>query len=323
MQEAGQVQKGNTTEEVPVSLWERRERGGLYYTRSRKVAGRAVREYVGNGPLAELEAKTDALKRLRREEEAKTWREEQESLESLDQAAEELNEAAEILTRAALLAAGYRQHNRGEWRRNVDQKRPKTEEQGLIVPAEKVSTPIKVEEVSRSSEELLNELRPLVAQAREGDEEASHRIRGILEETPKLAQTVLNTAAKKAERILLKRTSGNDILLREALSLQLEAMRKEIAGPDPTPLERLLAERVAACRLQLQQADVSYASRLGKLTIAQSEYHQRRLDRLHRRYLSAIRALVQVRKLLKPTVTQINVAEQQVNVAAEHLRVDS
>jgi hypothetical protein len=34
-----------------VSPWERRERGGLYYTRSRKEGGRVIREYVGGGIL--------------------------------------------------------------------------------------------------------------------------------------------------------------------------------------------------------------------------------------------------------------------------------
>ena len=37
-------------------------------------------------------------------------------------------------------------------------------------------------------------------------------------------------------------------------------------------------------------------------------------DRAHRRYLSAIRTLAQVRRLLTPAV-QINVGENQVNVA--------
>jgi hypothetical protein len=100
-----------------LSPWEKRERGGLYYTRSRKEGGRVIREYIGGGPLGELAAKTDALKRLRREEEAKAWREERESLEALDQSVEEQYEAAEILARAILLAAGYHQHNRGKWRK--------------------------------------------------------------------------------------------------------------------------------------------------------------------------------------------------------------
>ena len=43
-----------------MSPWEKRERGGLYYTRSRKVHGRVVREYVGGDALGELAALMDA-----------------------------------------------------------------------------------------------------------------------------------------------------------------------------------------------------------------------------------------------------------------------
>ena len=103
-----------------MSPWERRERGGLYYTRSRKVNGRVVREYVGGGLLGEIAARMDAEVRLRREEEAAAWREERERLEELAGLVDELCEAVETVTRATLLAAGFRQHNRGEWRRRRD-----------------------------------------------------------------------------------------------------------------------------------------------------------------------------------------------------------
>ncbi len=99
-----------------MSPWESRKRGGLYYTRSPKEGGRVVREYVGTGPLAELAAQYDTLDRLRREEEARVWREERERLEALDAETRELNDLADLLTHASLLEAGYRQHNRGEWR---------------------------------------------------------------------------------------------------------------------------------------------------------------------------------------------------------------
>jgi hypothetical protein len=50
------------------------------------------------------------------------------------------------------------------------------------------------------------------------------------------------------------------------------------------------------------------------LTIPQAEHHQKRLDRAHRRHLSAIRELAQMRKLLKETtITQINIADKQIN----------
>ena len=100
-----------------MSPWENRERGGRYYTRSRKVDGRVVREYVGAGPLAELAARADSLERERREGEAEARRAEEERLDALEAPVEALCEAAELLARAALVAAGYHRHKRGEWRR--------------------------------------------------------------------------------------------------------------------------------------------------------------------------------------------------------------
>ena len=115
--ETGQAREGNTTTADVVSPWERRERGGLYYTRSRKVNGRVVREYVGGGLLGQLAARMDAEERRRREEERASRRDERERIEALEAPVAELCEAAEILARATLVAGGYRQHNRGEWRK--------------------------------------------------------------------------------------------------------------------------------------------------------------------------------------------------------------
>ena len=105
-----------------MSPWERRDRGGLYYTRSRKVNGWVVREYVGTGPLAELTAELDAEERRRREEEQARRREERERLDALVAPVEELCEAAEVIARAALIASGYHRHNRGEWRKRREQR---------------------------------------------------------------------------------------------------------------------------------------------------------------------------------------------------------
>ena len=101
-----------------MSPWETRERGGRYYTRSRKADGRVIREYVGAGPVAEIAAEMDRLGRLEREGEAQARREERERLDALAAPVEELCDAAEALARAALVAAGYRRHNRGEWRKS-------------------------------------------------------------------------------------------------------------------------------------------------------------------------------------------------------------
>ena len=105
--------------------WEKRERGGPYYTRSKKVNGRVIREYVGGGALGEIAARMDTLERRQREEEAALWREERERLEALDGITEELYEAAETLANATLVAAGYYRHKRGEWRKRRGNQSPK------------------------------------------------------------------------------------------------------------------------------------------------------------------------------------------------------
>jgi hypothetical protein len=116
------MRRGNTTGVYLVSPWESRERGGLYYTRSRKEDGRVVREYVGGGILGELAAQMDAERRRQRKEEEVAQREERGRLDALVAPLEELCEAAEIIARAALVASGYHRHNRGEWRKRREQR---------------------------------------------------------------------------------------------------------------------------------------------------------------------------------------------------------
>ena len=99
-----------------MSPWERRDRGGFYYTRSRKGGGRVLRQYVGGGILGEVAAQMDVEDRQRRNEEAAGWTQEQERMRRLEQPVEELCEATDLLVRATFLALGYHQHNRGEWR---------------------------------------------------------------------------------------------------------------------------------------------------------------------------------------------------------------
>jgi hypothetical protein len=75
-----------------------------------------------------------------------------------------------------------------------------------------------------------------------------------------------------------------------------------------------LGERVAACWLNVYYIDALYAQRLNDLTAEQGGYFQRRQERAHRLYLSAIRTLAQVQRLLVPAL-QVNIGAQQLNVA--------
>jgi hypothetical protein len=93
------------------------EKGGRYYTRSKRANGRVVREYVGGGEAGEAAAREDAAERDRREAVRQLVRAERDQLGELDALVGELVRLADLVARAALLAAGYRQHDRGQWRK--------------------------------------------------------------------------------------------------------------------------------------------------------------------------------------------------------------
>jgi len=160
--------------------------------------------------------------------------------------------------------------------------------------------------------ETLTRLRDLLKQTEKGDEKAVPAIRKILDETPDLARSSRNIG-KMAERLLINELSGKDLLAKEMMEHQLESMRSEIAGEDPSALELLLTERIVATWLQVQLFEGHYAFGLGKHTLAQGNYYQKHLDQAHGRHLSAVRTLAQIRKI-GPAV-QINIAEKQINTA--------
>ena len=91
------------------------EKGGRYYTRSKKVNGRVIREYVGTGKIAELWSRLDAFDRERRRLDALERRQAKEELATLETDMDHLDQLGDLATRAALLAAGFHQHKRGEW----------------------------------------------------------------------------------------------------------------------------------------------------------------------------------------------------------------
>jgi hypothetical protein len=97
--------------------WERRRNSnGRYYTRSRRVDGRVKREYIGGGFIGAYAAEIDAEARARRLAEADLVRQFDQTLKPLDQIMSELDAACALMAHATLLAAGFHQHDRGEWR---------------------------------------------------------------------------------------------------------------------------------------------------------------------------------------------------------------
>jgi hypothetical protein len=158
------------------------------------------------------------------------------------------------------------------------------------------------------------ELVTLVKRAEQGDRKAFAGLAAAVGEQSRFWQA-MGDLAKSVERSWLEAVVGENLCAQEGVRQRLRAIRDRVAGQQPTPLELLLAEQVAACWLQLQQAQGVYTRNLGKISESQLEYCERRIDAASRRYLHAIKTLAQVRRLIVPVV-QVNIAEKQVNIAA-------
>ncbi|MDR3633357.1 MAG: hypothetical protein P4L84_05930 [Isosphaeraceae bacterium] len=140
------------------------------------------------------------------------------------------------------------------------------------------------------------ELQELLDRARKGDQAVLPLLREVLDDRPELWQHY-GDLARNAQQAWIKLTAGNDLYRSESLRRHLDELITDLAGPNPTPLERLLANRAATCWLQVEHAGVSVvASAEAGLKVL--DFQDRRQDRAHKRYLQALGALAAVRKLL-------------------------
>src|SRR5262245_29957045 len=100
--------------------WDKSKSGHCYFTSTHRLGGRFVRRYWGRGPIGELAATLFAQRRLEREQQKRRDRDERERLRETQAPLVELCQVTGLLMRASLLAAGYHQHDRGEWRRRTE-----------------------------------------------------------------------------------------------------------------------------------------------------------------------------------------------------------
>ena len=160
----------------------------------------------------------------------------------------------------------------------------------------------------------------LVAMAKlasEGDERAANALLLACREVPRLWEclAVLPAHAERAWVDLLAGDGADAEFARRVVEQDIARKRREVAGEDPTPLESLLAERVALCWVAAQQADAQYARKLrAGMSFREGAYYARRSEQANRQLLRAVQTLATVRRLLAPTI-QLNLAEKQINVA--------
>src|SRR3954447_18373754 len=139
------------------------------------------------------------------------------------------------------------------------------------------------------------DLRAALERAQRGDREALPALRSALDAHPEVWQQFGDLAAH-AERSWVELIAGPDLALAEALGRKVAALKAELAGPAPTPLERLLVGRGAATWLQTHQADAAVAQ-AGEVSLKQADLSLKRQARASKNHLVAIAALATVRRL--------------------------
>jgi hypothetical protein len=137
-------------------------------------------------------------------------------------------------------------------------------------------------------------------------------VKGMLAR-PGSADILGGNLAREAVELLVKKYAGNNAVVRESVTRKLEELRAELSGENPSPLEKLLVERVVATWFHLHQLEANYSGR-SEMSLTLGMYYQKSISAAQRRYLAAIKGLAEVRKLALPAL-QVNIAKKQINVA--------
>jgi hypothetical protein len=167
-------------------------------------------------------------------------------------------------------------------------------------------------EVHGASGPTQEEVQRLLRKAEKGDTTVLPALRTWMDRTPGYWEAMGDLAKVAREALIEHASGGKNLLVRETLTRKCAALTQELMSVSPSPIERLLVERIVMCWLQLYYTECIYVQSLeASLTIRQAEFHQQRISKAQARYLAAIRTLAQVRRLGVPAV-QVNIGQQQV-----------
>jgi hypothetical protein len=261
--------------------WERRK-NRTYYYRWRRENGRRVRQYVGSGEDAEIAARMDAqMAGERLEARAKRLRTQAE-LEELAVELDRYDRDVSALVSAAMAVAGFHYH-RGHWRKR----------------RETVNAPDTTPPADAPAPEPPETFQELVARARRGDPDALARVRPRLSERQFIES--YGNVARRALELAIQKMVGIDFVAGDSICRKLEALRAEIGGSDPGPLEKLVVDRVVAQWLHLHQLEVEFAT-AGDHDPARAGYYQSAIAAAQDRFFRAIRELTRVRRDALPAL---------------------
>jgi hypothetical protein len=150
------------------------------------------------------------------------------------------------------------------------------------------------------------ELQALLEKGSQGDLSVLPQLKKAFDEHPELAER-MGDLVRHAQDSLLTLVAGSCLTAREAIARQASALRERLMKTAASELEKLLVDRVVISWIQVYHGDIDLANQLLKVFGAAKTVQaaQRRLDRAHSRYLSAIKALATIQKLLRPALSPL------------------
>ena len=173
-------------------------------------------------------------------------------------------------------------------------------------------------ELSKDVQDKLAALQALSEKAENGDKEARKELRRALRESAPEIVLQASDIGRRGQGALIKMVAANDPLTEEALLARLDLLRAEVAGPEPSPPEVLLTERICSLWLLIEVLEFLVSAQLSadlspehRSPTSYLQHVFKWQESANRRFLSAMRELARVRKLQNNTPavqfnTQIN-----------------
>lgn len=274
--------------------WEKRGRG-LYYYRKRREGRRVVSEYVGSGPLAALSAELDAAKRQARESEWAEVRAARAEQRQTDVALGTAENALCALISAVLEGYGFHQHKR-QWRKRRT-----------------MGSDLEAKKRDQVAQRRMGELLDVLAAGEDLEGGELTELERLCRDVPDLWKHVAQANAFA----FIEQTSGDAVGWRILMDATYRRVLDGLGYQRARGMERLLIEHAGLCWLRLDAVERSYSQNVRDgASMTTANYWERVLSATQGRFLRALSTLARVRRLALPSAKQVNIGQQQVNVAS-------
>ena len=262
--------------------------GRPYFYRTRRSCGRVVREYGASGEGAALCYQLTEYYRQDREFQAAKQRAEVEEIRGQNAALRDWFAAVDGVIATALELSGWHLVRR-QWRK----------QRGATVGT--LATVEQLTWVSPELAALAGDLDPDIREkADKGDRAAMKAVDDYFANPAALA--LWGDLGRYVFKKWVAKLSGDSEVVKLAITRFASDLRTRLAGPNPSALDTLLAERVVLAWMNVHWAELQYAGQTGEQTYQAAEFQMKRVDLANRLLLSACRALAKVKKSKLPDV---------------------